>query len=622
MRLFQFCKLMSLSLLAVLSSNMLSAQVTNTQGFELNTFVPAGWTLSTTNGNNLWSRRTTGTFPTCTPHSGTAMARFNSHTAAAGRTQAIITPAIDYSALGNNIATFSLWVYRDTGAVNAADSLTISVNTVALDSGSTTIGTIARNININLPNTEAASGWYQYTFNVPSSFNTNTNYIIINGTAEAGNSIYIDDVSWISYPTPCTGTPSAGTVSSNPGIICGGTGSATLALTGATTGYSGISYQWQSSTSSTGPWTTFDSVAATRTGTITTTTYYRCYLTCSFSGIADTTAVYTALVTNSTAPVVTVTPGNVNYCAGSTPPTLTASGAATYSWSPATGLNTTLDSQVTAAPGSTTRYTVTGTDLSGCSGTAQATVNVRPAPVLTVTASPDTVCAGDSVTLTASTTGFVNPAVYTWSPDSIVGASVKVAPATVTLYKVVLTSNGCPATDSIWVYANPASIAAFGYSSNGHSISFQDSSSNATTWNWSFGDGNTSVSQNPVYTYSNDGIDTVTLITTGFCSKPDTTTKVITVYALGINNVAMNSAISVYPNPAENIALVNFNAGGAETKLTVYNALGELVKSFDLTTTLGNNYQQRLDLSNVAPGVYMIRVTNGNQNISQHLIKQ
>ena len=622
MHLLRFSKLLCLTFLAGFVANTVSAQITNTQGFELNTFVPAGWTLSATNGNNLWSRRTTGTFPTCTPHSGAAMARFNSHTAVAGRTQAIITPAIDYSALGNNIATFSLWVYRDTGVVNAADSLTISVNTVALDSGSTPIGSIARNININLPNTEAASGWYQYTFNVPSSFNSNTNYIIINGTCEAGNSIYIDDVSWISYPTPCSGMPAAGTISSNPGIICGGTGSATLALTGATTGYSGISYQWQSATSSGGPWTTFDSVAATRTGTITTTTYYRCFLTCSFSGLADTTAIYTALVTNSPAPVVTVTPGTTSYCAGAAPPTLTASGAAAYSWYPSTGLNTTLDSQVTAAPGSTTRYTVTGTDLNGCSGTAQVTVNVRPAPVLTVTASPDTVCAGDSVTLTGSTTGFVNPAVYTWYPDSIVGSSVRVAPSTVTLYKVVLTSNGCPAYDSLWVYANPASIAGFGYSSNGHTISFQDSSSNATTWNWSFGDGNTSVSQNPVYTYNSDGVDTVTLITTGFCNKPDTTVKVITVYALGINNVAIDRTISVYPNPAENIAFVNFNTAGAEAKLTVYNALGELINSYDLTTTLGTNYQQRLDLSNMAPGVYMIHVTNGSQIVSQHLVKQ
>jgi hypothetical protein len=48
-------------------------------------------------------------------------------------------------------------------------------------------------------------------------------------------------------PTPCTGTPTAGTATST-GISCGSaTGNVTLTLTGSTSGVSGIAYQWQSS---------------------------------------------------------------------------------------------------------------------------------------------------------------------------------------------------------------------------------------------------------------------------------------------------------------------------------------------------------------------------------------
>ncbi len=53
------------------------------------------------------------------------------------------------------------------------------------------------------------------------------------------------------------------------------------------------------------------------------------------------------------------------------------------------------------------------------------------------------------------------------------------------------------------------------------------SASSATTYNWSFGNGNTSVSQNPSATYSNPGTYTVTLTVSGGSSK----TALITVYA-------------------------------------------------------------------------------------------
>jgi Pregnancy-associated plasma protein-A/Secretion system C-terminal sorting domain len=56
---------------------------------------------------------------------------------------------------------------------------------------------------------------------------------------------------------------------------------------------------------------------------------------------------------------------------------LTASGASTYVWSPATGLSATTGATVTASPTVTTVYTITGTN-GACSGTETATVSVTP----------------------------------------------------------------------------------------------------------------------------------------------------------------------------------------------------------------------------------------------------
>jgi gliding motility-associated-like protein len=56
---------------------------------------------------------------------------------------------------------------------------------------------------------------------------------------------------------------------------------------------------------------------------------------------------------------------------------LTASGATTYTWTPTTGLSCTNCSNPIASPTVTTTYTVTGTDASGCIGTANVTIVVE-----------------------------------------------------------------------------------------------------------------------------------------------------------------------------------------------------------------------------------------------------
>ncbi|TNF29331.1 MAG: PKD domain-containing protein, partial [Bacteroidetes bacterium] len=131
---------------------------------------------------------------------------------------------------------------------------------------------------------------------------------------------------------------------------------------------------------------------------------------------------------------------------------LTATGAATYSWSPATGLNATTGAGVTANPVATTTYTVTGT-ANGCSGTGTITVNVNPIPVVTVNPTTATVCAGEPTTFTAS-----GATTYDWSPasglSSTTGASVDAAPNTSTTYTVTGTTNGCSASATFDITVN------------------------------------------------------------------------------------------------------------------------------------------------------------------------
>ncbi len=101
------------------------------------------------------------------------------------------------------------------------------------------------------------------------------------------------------------------------------------------------------------------------------------------SSLPSTTIFSICVTTPCIAPNTTVNPSAASICAGSST-TLTASGASSYSWSSAVGLNTTTGAAVTANPTTTTTYTVTGT-TNGCDGTQVITVTVVPTPTPTIT---------------------------------------------------------------------------------------------------------------------------------------------------------------------------------------------------------------------------------------------
>lgn len=134
---------------------------------------------------------------------------------------------------------------------------------------------------------------------------------------------------------------------------------------------------------------------------------------------------------------------------------LTASGAVTYVWEPGTLTGET----ITVSPGSTTSYTVTGTDANGCTGTDVTMVTVNPAP--TSDAGIDVlIYEGETTILTGTpSAGAVS---WQWSPDMfIVGGTVNDLSITVMpdqntyYYFTVVGPNGCTAVDSVLVELDP-----------------------------------------------------------------------------------------------------------------------------------------------------------------------
>jgi len=278
--------------------------------------------------------------------------------------------------------------------------------------------------------------------------------------------------------------------------LCAGDAT-TLTASGADT------YSWSS-----GGTGTSEVIAPVSTTTITVTGI-------SLAGCVDSA---TVTITVVPLPVVSVS-GNSALCTGDSV-TLTASGAATYSWS--SGGNGTNE---VVAPVSATTYTVTGMNGS-CSDTATLTVSVNALPVVSLTGNT-TVCAGDSTTITAS-----GASGYAWSSGGN-GASEILAPATTTSYTVSATDvNGCVDTATITVNVNllpNLSVSGDTLLCAGESTTL--TVSGAISYAWSTG--------------GNSSLETIT--------PPISTT--ITVTGTDLNSCSVSQTISVTVNVLPSIAV-------------------------------------------------------------------
>lgn len=532
------------------------------------------------------------------------------------------SPVVNYSGANGSIPTFSLWVYRD-GSSTAGDSLTILVNTTNTLAGAVRIGGVARSRFFVLPVNEPANGWYNYTFNVPVTFNTDTNYILLNGTAHGGGHIYIDDLQWTEYAVACSGTPTAGNAVANDTLFCGGAGNTTLSLTGSGLQTGGLTFQWQLSSSATGPWTDFGSNASSiNSGTISSDTYFRCYVTCATGLTTDTSSIALVQVSPNPPPVITIPQGTlIDYCPGSTPLVLTATGAVTYTWNPNIAINSTGDS-AWASPSATTTYIVDGTDSAGCKGSASVTVNVIAAPIVNAFVNNDTICSGQSVNLNSFIQGGSFNHTFIWQPGSLLGQSQTVTPLTNTTYIVGATSNltGCTGYDSVSVIVFPSANAGFTYIVNNLTYTFTDTSSGpVVSWLWNFGDGNTDTIQNPVHTYSANGTYTITLtVTTGNCTS--TYTQTITV--LSVANIQFNGMpVIVKPNPVSEKSVVTFSSRTSSTVITLSDFSGRLIGQKHIEFNAGL-VSTELDMSAVAQGVYFLQITSGNETVFVRIVKE
>jgi gliding motility-associated-like protein len=147
-------------------------------------------------------------------------------------------------------------------------------------------------------------------------------------------------------------------------------------------------------------------------------------------------------------PTITLNATPASICLGDTA-TIVASGASNYNWSPLNQILINNNNNIRVSPNQATTYTAVGTDVNGCQNTGSITINILPDPIINITATFDTICKGESTTLTAS-----GASTYVWNPNTNLSGnitpSVIANPTNSITYNVTGTStNGCKSTSSI-----------------------------------------------------------------------------------------------------------------------------------------------------------------------------
>ncbi len=167
-------------------------------------------------------------------------------------------------------------------------------------------------------------------------------------------------------------------------------------------------------------------------------------------------AAYDTVVVTVIQPLQLLVSGNDSICIGQSV-NLSASGASSYSWSPAQGLDNTSISNPTASPTVTTTYRVVGYDGFNCfTDTAFITIGVGKYP--TINLGPDlTLATGTLHPLTSVVTnGPIRN--WVWSPSTNLNCTTCPTPVAeikkdITYSVIATTAYGCPASDTISIKA-------------------------------------------------------------------------------------------------------------------------------------------------------------------------
>jgi hypothetical protein len=174
-----------------------------------------------------------------------------------------------------------------------------------------------------------------------------------------------------------------------------------------------------------------------------------------------------------------------------------------------------------------------------------------------------------------------------------------------------------------WTYYAPelanltAPRAALDYTvATDTSLQFMDTSTGTPfTWNWDFGDGNTSTARNPLHVYDSTGTYEVCLRVDNAAGS-DSVCQMVSVVITDLDNFQVNQQLQVFPNPAsdqiqfvltEPVSAPSSAHPNEAIQLDIFAATGQLIERHTM------QQQLRITTHNWQPSVYYYRLSYQGQ---------
>jgi len=263
----------------------------------------------------------------------------------------------------------------------------------------------------------------------------------------------------------------------------------------------------------------------------------------------------------------------------------------------------------------TTTYYVWVETLEGLYNSDTVIVVLHPGPHVDL-GQDVSVCGANNYVLNAGNPG----SIYLWDD----GSSAKTRTVTQNgTYWVSVTKYGCTRSDTINVSFMQFPVAGFTVSvpTGSKTATFNNTSSNATAYDWDFGDGFNSTQQNPTHTYVNAGVYTVTLIVSNDCGS-DTFKTTVQIFPTGIDAISGLEVFRIFPVPSNGQLLLSMQTGKAlHLTLDLLSIEGKVINSIDLGMISGS-YSKSLDFSKLSKGIYFIRLSGNEASVMKKIILQ
>ncbi len=394
---------------------------------------------------------------------------------------------------------------------------------------------------------------------------------------------------------------------------------------------------------------------------------YNLYIENSTYACVDSSNTISIVVNNL--PIVSAIASDSSICVGQTI-TFNGQGASTYSW------NNSVTNGTAISPNASGTYSVTGTDVYGCTNSDDVSIVVNNLPTVSATASDSSICVGQTITFNGQ-----GATTYTW--DNSVTNGTAISPNTSGTYAVTGTdANGCTNSDDVSIVVNNLpTVSAVASDSSiciGQSVTFTGEGATSYAWDNSVANG-TAISPNTSGTYAVTGTDangcvntdevsivvnnlpTVDLgaditkcdyeapITlnagshTSYLWNNNTTTATLSLATSGTYSVTVSNAAgcensdeivvnlqdcagieetqifaNIYPNPTSGLVNIDLSMTLSNAKIQLVDLQGKIL----FANTEFNGQNLIIDLNNFSNGMYLLQIEQNSQISQFKLVKK